>query len=57
MISSIFGLFVTRGRAQSPTPIDILEFGKDFLNPFARGIATRTSPKSLFLNMNIFLIF
>ena len=51
MISSMCGLFSMRGLAQSPTPMEIFALGKLFLSPFIKGVATKTSPKSLFLKM------
>tara|TARA_B100002019_G_scaffold269482_1_gene262278 strand:+ start:470 stop:646 length:177 start_codon:yes stop_codon:yes gene_type:complete len=51
----MLGLFSKSGFAQTPTPIDIFAFGNDFLKPWSKGVATRTSPKSLFLRTNILL--
>ena len=55
MISSRCGLFSRRGLAQSPTPMEIFALGKLSLSPFIKGVATKTSPKSLFLKMKNFI--
>ena len=47
IISSTSGLFSSKGIAQHPTPIETLDSGNAFFNPFSKGVATSTSPKSL----------
>ena len=47
------GLFSKSGIAQSPTPIAIFALGNDFLKPLSKGVATRTSPRSLLRRTNI----
>ena len=49
--SSTKGLFSSKGIAQSPTPIDTLELGNAVFNPFTKGVANNTSPRSLFLRI------
>ena len=51
MTSSKYGLFSSRGIAQFPTPIDTLELGNAVFNPFTKGVANNTSPRSLFLRI------
>ena len=55
MISSICGLFCSKGLDHSPTPALIFASGNAFLRPFSSGVVTKTSPKSLFLKTKIFI--
>ena len=56
-ISSKSGLFFNKGFAQSPTPIEILDSGNALLIPLIKGVAKRTSPKSLFRRTKTFFSF
>ena len=53
--SSTYGLFSSSGLAQSPTPTDTFEFGNASFNARNKGVATSTSPRSLFLKIKILL--
>ena len=55
MTSSMSGLFCKSGVAQFPTPIEISSSGLFDFKLNNRGVVVRTSPKSLFRNMNTFL--
>ena len=51
----MYGLLRSKGLAQLPTPYVISALGNAFLIPIAKGVDTKTSPKSLFLRIKSFL--